>query len=67
MLTALGHINNIVYNRWAESSRVNWLGHLSRETKQENKKAWGDLMSPRSVGLIMKSIKTDYKMVSFGN
>lgn len=57
------HVNNTAYIRYAEASRVNWVTHFaSLDTARAS--AWRGLMSPRDVGLIMKSIRADYKFVS---
>lgn len=58
-------MNNVVYNRLAESSRVNWFMDFAKHADQEHKKAWSTIMSPKDVGMILKSIKTDFKFVSF--
>ncbi|TDZ54554.1 hypothetical protein CTRI78_v006230 [Colletotrichum trifolii] len=55
-----GHVNNVVYNKYAESARFNWLRNFSK-IDPSNAQEWADLMSPKSIGLIMRSIKTDYK------
>ncbi|KAF1839606.1 hypothetical protein BDW02DRAFT_486180 [Decorospora gaudefroyi] len=54
------HVNNVMYNRYAESARVNWtLNFAANDPK--HKAEWMELMTPKSVGLILRSIKTDYK------
>ena len=58
-----GHVNNVMYNRYAESARVNWTLKFASQDPA-NKKEWLELMSPKSIGLILRSIKTDYKFVS---
>ncbi|OHE95113.1 hypothetical protein CORC01_09637 [Colletotrichum orchidophilum] len=58
---AVGHVNNVVYNKYAESARVNWLRNFATTVDPEHKDEWNQLMSPRDLGLIMRSIKTDYK------
>lgn len=58
-----GHVNNVMYNRYAESARVNWTLKFAA-SDPENKAAWLELMSPKGIGLILRSIKTDYKFVS---
>ncbi|KAJ4984929.1 hypothetical protein SVAN01_09623 [Stagonosporopsis vannaccii] len=55
-----GHVNNVMYNRYAESARVNWTLNFAAQDPR-HKKEWLELMSPKSVGLILRSIKTDYK------
>lgn len=52
-----------MYNRFAESSRVNYFVNFSQAVQAEQKQAWIDLMTPKGTGLILKSIKTDYKFV----
>lgn len=57
------HVNNVTYIRYAESSRVNWATTFAVNVDPEHRKAWAELMTPKSVGLIMKSIKSDFKFV----
>ncbi|KAI0157783.1 thioesterase-like superfamily-domain-containing protein [Xylariaceae sp. FL1272] len=59
-MDSFGHVNNTHYNRWAETSRVNWTHYFGRIYPYD-KARWAGLMTPKEVGLIMKSIKTDYK------
>ncbi|GAO13424.1 hypothetical protein UVI_02014290 [Ustilaginoidea virens] len=59
---AWGHVNNVMYNRYAESGRVNWFTSLAAHAPPDQRQAWIDLISPRGTGLILKSIKTDYKL-----
>lgn len=61
------HVNNVQYVRWAESARVNWATHFAAVARAdgsdpERARQWAELMSPRSVGLILKSIRVDYKL-----
>ncbi|KAF2968614.1 hypothetical protein GQX73_g4987 [Xylaria multiplex] len=56
----LGHVNNATYIRYAESARVNWILHFAVQDPK-HREAWKDLMRPKGIGLIMKSIKADYK------
>ncbi|KAI8939694.1 hypothetical protein NX059_003451 [Plenodomus lindquistii] len=55
-----GHVNNVMYNRYAESARVNWTRNFAA-SDPVHKAEWKELMSPRGIGLILRSIKTDYK------
>lgn len=56
------HVNNVQYVRWAESSRVNWATNFAaRAGDPARARQWAELMTPRSVGLILKSIRVDYK------
>ncbi|KAL6707372.1 hypothetical protein ACN47E_004151 [Coniothyrium glycines] len=59
-MDSMGHVNNVVYNRYAESARVNWTLKFAA-SDPAHKTAWMELMSPRGIGLILRSIKTDYK------
>lgn len=52
-----------MYNRYAESARVNWTLKFAASDPQ-HRAEWLELMTPKSVGLILRSIKTDYKFVS---
>ncbi|OAA56528.1 hypothetical protein SPI_07535 [Niveomyces insectorum RCEF 264] len=60
-MDAFGHVNNVVYARYAESSRVNWVTNFAVRVDPRHGRQWAELMSPRSVGLIMKSLRTDFK------
>ncbi len=46
-----GHVNNTVYFRWFETSRVEYW----------HKSGLQDLMQPRGLGPILASVKCDYK------
>lgn len=54
-----------MYNRYAESARVNWASNFALMTKDPSQKqAWNELCTPKGgVGLILRSIRTDYKFV----
>ncbi|EQL03894.1 Thioesterase/thiol ester dehydrase-isomerase [Ophiocordyceps sinensis CO18] len=51
-----------MHNRYAESARVNWLLRLAAAADPDHGRQWRELMTPKSVGLILRSIKTDYKL-----
>ncbi|KAJ0108137.1 hypothetical protein J7T55_007256 [Diaporthe amygdali] len=55
------HVNNTRYVRWAESARVNWMTNFANHVDPAHRREWAELMTPRSVGLILKSIKVDFK------
>ncbi|KAI1342274.1 thioesterase-like superfamily-domain-containing protein [Xylariaceae sp. FL0016] len=59
-MDSFGHVNNANYIRYAESSRVNWILHFSA-LDPRHRKEWRELMTPSGTGLIMKTIKADYK------
>lgn len=42
---------------------MNWATNFAVSVDPAHGKAWAELMTPRSVGLILKSIKSDYKFV----
>ncbi|KAK2008199.1 hypothetical protein LZ32DRAFT_665453 [Colletotrichum eremochloae] len=60
-LTLAGHVNNVVYNKYAESARFNWLRNFATTIDPEHADHWNAFLSPRDIGLIMRSMKTDYK------
>ncbi|OJD34749.1 rho guanine nucleotide exchange factor [Diplodia corticola] len=55
------HVNNVVYNRYAESARVNWGLNFANVHDPAHRKEWGEIMTPKADGLILRSIRTDYK------
>lgn len=63
-MDSMGHVNNVMYVRYAESARVNWSQNMALHRDPANKEKWKELMTPKSIGLILKSIKVDYKFVS---
>ncbi|OAA50185.1 Thioesterase/thiol ester dehydrase-isomerase [Beauveria brongniartii RCEF 3172] len=58
------HVNNVKYNRFAESGRVNWMMNVAAHVAPEHRREFTELMSPRGIGLILASIRTDYKFVT---
>jgi hypothetical protein len=52
-----------MYNRYAESARVNWTLNFAA-CDAAHKKQWMELITPKGIGLILRSITTDYKFVS---
>ncbi|KAI8961520.1 hypothetical protein F5Y11DRAFT_326074 [Daldinia sp. FL1419] len=61
-MDSFGHVNNANYIRYAESARVNWIIHFA-SVDPGNGTRWRELMTPKGTGLIMKSIKAEYKFV----
>ncbi|KAF2157048.1 hypothetical protein K461DRAFT_273157 [Myriangium duriaei CBS 260.36] len=59
-MDSMGHVNNCVYNKWAESGRCVW-GRKFAALDPQNAEAWTEMFTPRGQGLILKSIKTDFK------
>lgn len=58
-----GHVNNVNYYRYAESARVNWITNFSVHVDPARRQEWAELMQPKAIGLIMKSLKCDFKFV----
>jgi hypothetical protein len=58
-----GHVNNVNYYRYAESARVNWISNFAVHVDPKHRDEWRDLMSPKATGLIMRSLKADFKFV----
>ena len=55
------------YNLYAESGRVNWITSFGYAADPKHRRQWAELMTPKSVGLILRSIKTDYKLASLSS
>lgn len=62
-LTEPGHVNNVTYVRYAETARVNFMRNFATHLDPANKKAWINLLASTGIGLILRSIKIDYKFV----
>lgn len=62
---SMAHVNNVTYARYAESSRVNWFQYYAKHVAPEHREAWAELMTPRSIGVILKDISIAFKFVSF--
>lgn len=56
-----GHVNNVVYNRYAESGRIQWAMKYARHIDPKHSEAWTELWTPKGTGLILRSIRTDFK------
>lgn len=54
-----------MYNRYFETARVQFIRKHGEDTTVDEKRQWEDLPTPRSLGLILKSITTEYKFVCF--
>lgn len=53
-----------MYNRYAETGRVEWAMKYGTYIDPAHGDIWKELVTPKGVGLILKSIKTEYKFVS---
>ena len=58
---SMGHVNNVMYVRFAESGRCNWIRNYSRHVDPAHRRQWEELLTSRSIGLILKSITVDFK------
>ncbi|KAM0548056.1 hypothetical protein ACHAPJ_010114 [Fusarium lateritium] len=58
-----GHVNNVMYNKYVETARVRFVRHHAEDAaSDEQRSQWYDLPTPRGLGLILRSIKTEYKV-----
>ncbi|PLB55269.1 hypothetical protein P170DRAFT_345488 [Aspergillus steynii IBT 23096] len=55
------HVNNVTYVRYAETARVYFTRNYALHIDPAHKKEWMNLVSSRGIGLILRSIKIDYK------
>ncbi|EPS33660.1 hypothetical protein PDE_08622 [Penicillium oxalicum 114-2] len=60
-MDVMGHVNNVTYVRYAESARVNWTRNIGMHIDAANREKWFNLLNSRGIGLILRSIKVDYK------
>jgi hypothetical protein len=42
---------------------VNWITNFAVHVDPQHREQWAELMSPKSTGLIMRSLKADFKFV----
>lgn len=56
-----GHVNNVTYVRYAESARINWAQNFANHIDPGQKREWSELWTPKGHGLILRSMKTDFK------
>lgn len=59
-----GHTNNVMYNRYAESGRVEWAHNYGRYIDPKNAADWHGMLKPTETGLILRKIVTEFKFVS---
>lgn len=52
-----------MYVRYAETARVNFMHNFATHMDPANKKAWMSLVNSTGIGLILRSIRIDYKFV----
>jgi len=63
-MDSMGHVNNVAYTRYAESARVQWAYNYARLHDKSHKEQWEQSVTSKGLGMILKSIRTDYKFVS---
>ncbi|TLD20058.1 hypothetical protein E2P81_ATG09128 [Venturia nashicola] len=55
------HINNVIYNRYAESARVNWTQNFASSIDPLHAHQWKQLGTNKGIGMILRSITTHFK------
>lgn len=56
-------MNNVVYNRYAESGRIAWVRNYAKLQDPAHRSAWNNLWTPKGeVGLILRKITTEFKL-----
>ncbi|KAI5801213.1 thioesterase-like superfamily-domain-containing protein [Geopyxis carbonaria] len=60
-MDVMGHVNNVVYVRWAESGRINWVRSLGAGRPAGEKKGWEEMWTSRGTGLILRGIGVEFK------
>ncbi|KAL4811274.1 thioesterase-like superfamily-domain-containing protein [Aspergillus unguis] len=60
-MDSMGHVNNVTYSRYAETARVYFTRNFALHVDPDHKTEWMNLVSNRGLGLILRSIKIDYK------
>lgn len=58
---SMGHVNNVMYVRYAESGRTNWARNIGQYFDIPNRALWAEMLSSKNIGLILKSITVDFK------
>lgn len=60
-MDSMQHVNNVTYTRYAESARIQWAWNFAVHVDPNHKSEWRGLWAPSGDGLILRSIRTDYK------
>lgn len=58
---SMGHVNNVMYVRYAESGRCNTMRNFAKYVDPQHRQKWEDMLTSRGIGLILKSITVDFK------
>ncbi|KAI9729010.1 MAG: hypothetical protein M1828_000095 [Chrysothrix sp. TS-e1954] len=56
-----GHVNNVIYQRWAETARIKWASNYAKHIDPTHEREWSELWTSRGDGFILKSIFVDFK------
>ena len=54
----------MVYNRYAETGRVDWFSKLATYIDPAHAQQWRSILTPQGDGLILRKITTEFKFVS---
>ncbi|CAK4034928.1 Hypothetical predicted protein [Lecanosticta acicola] len=57
----MGHVNNVVYNRYAETGRIGWASKYAKYIDPQHADAWRNLWTPKGDGMILRKITTEFK------
>ncbi|KAL5044760.1 hypothetical protein BDW71DRAFT_185342 [Aspergillus fruticulosus] len=60
-MDSMGHVNNVTYVRYAETARVYFTRNFAQHIDPAHKTEWMNLVSNKGLGIILRSIKIDYK------
>ncbi|KAM0716096.1 hypothetical protein Q7P37_008610 [Cladosporium fusiforme] len=61
---SMGHVNNVTYNRYAESGRIAWVQKYARTLDPLHGKIWEQLGTPKGeLGMILRKITTEFKFL----
>ncbi|RMZ79498.1 hypothetical protein DV738_g3280, partial [Chaetothyriales sp. CBS 135597] len=58
---SMGHVNNVQYAKWCEIGRTNLTRKYGKYIDPAHREEWNNLLTSRGIGLILKSIRIDYK------
>ncbi|KAE8328288.1 Thioesterase/thiol ester dehydrase-isomerase [Aspergillus sergii] len=60
-MDTIGHVNNVTYVRYAETGRVYMTRNFATHIDPAHKKEWMNIVGNTGIGIILRSIKIDYK------
>lgn len=56
-------MNNTIYNRYAETGRIEWASKYAKYIDPTHAEEWRSLWVPVKEGLLLRKITTEYKFV----